>query len=187
MQDDLKAACDVLLQGGLILYPTDTIWGIGCDAANERAVERIYTLKKRHDEKSMLVLLDNEEKLTKYVAEVPEIAWDILAVADKPLTIVYPGARNLAKNLIADDGSLGLRITSDEFCKKLIARFGKPVVSTSANVSGKPWPANFHEIDKSIAGSVDYVVKWRQNEQSSGRPSGIVKIGLRGEIRVLRE
>ena len=187
MLDDLKAACEILMQGGIILYPTDTIWGIGCDATREEAVQKIYTLKQRHDEKSMLVLLDHEDKLRQYIKEIPDIAWNILAVADKPLTIIYPGAQNLAKNLVPDDGSIGIRIISDEFCKKLITRFGKPLVSTSANISGMPWPPNFQKIDRSIVKGVDYVVKWRQHEENRGKPSGIIKIGIRGEIKIIRE
>ncbi len=187
MLEDLKAASDVLRRGGTILYPTDTIWGIGCDATCEEAVQRLYEIKQRHDEKSMLVLLDSADKLNRYVAEIPDIAWNILDVTDKPLTVIYPGARNLAKNLIADDGSIGIRIIADEFCNKLIASLGRPLVSTSANISGMPWPANFQKIDRSIVKQVDYVVKWRQNEESRGKPSGIIKIGLRGEVQVIRE
>jgi len=187
MLEDIKAALEILQQGGIILYPTDTILGIGCDATLENSVKRIYEIKKRHDEKSMLILLDEPHRLSDYVTEVPEITWNILDVSDKPLTIIYPGARNLAKNLIADDGSIGIRIVSDEFCKKLIGRLGKPLVSTSANVSGMPWPANFHKVDKSILKKVDYVVKWRQNEKYRGKPSGIIKLGLHGEVRVIRE
>jgi L-threonylcarbamoyladenylate synthase len=187
MLDDIKAALEILRQGGIMLYPTDTIWGIGCDATHEEAIKRVYEIKQRHDEKSMLVLLDDVEKLPEYVTEIPEIAWDLLDVTDKPLTIIYPGARNLAKSLIADDGSIGIRIIRDEFCKKVISRLGKPLVSTSANVSGMPWPANFHKVDKNIVKGVDYVVKWRQSEEYRGKPSGIIKIGLHGEIQVIRE
>jgi L-threonylcarbamoyladenylate synthase len=187
MVEDIRAASDILRQGGVILYPTDTVWGIGCDATHEEAVKRIYALKQRTDEKSMLILLDEAEKLNDYVSEVPEIVWNILEVADQPLTIIYPGARNLAKNLIAEDGSIGIRITGDEFCIKLIKRLGKPLVSTSANISGMPWPAGFHKVDKTLLKKVDYVVKWRQNEQHHGKPSGIIKVGLRGEIKIIRE
>jgi len=150
-------------------------------------VQRLYEIKQRHDEKSMLVLLDSADKLNRYVAEIPDIAWNILDVTDKPLTVIYPGARNLAKNLIADDGSIGIRIIADEFCNKLIASLGRPLVSTSANISGMPWPANFQKSDRIIVKQVDYVVKWRQNEESRGKPSGIIKIGLRGEVQVIRE
>jgi L-threonylcarbamoyladenylate synthase len=187
MLENLKTAVEILKKGGLILYPTDTIWGIGCDATLDDAVKKIYTLKQRHDNKSMLVLLDDANKLSNYVAEVPEIAWDILEVADGPLTIIYPNAQNLAESLIAEDGSIGIRIVKDEFCNRLLRMFGKPLVSTSANISGKPWPSNFHEIENRIVNAVDYVVKWRQNEVFHGKPSGIIKVGLNGEIKVIRE
>jgi L-threonylcarbamoyladenylate synthase len=187
MLEDLKAASDILRSGGTILYPTDTIWGIGCDATCEEAVQKIYDIKQRRDEKSMLILLDSADKLNKYVAEVPDIAWNILVVADQPLTVIYPGAQNLAKNLMPGDGSIGIRIVTDEFCKKLISGFGKPIVSTSANISGMPWPPNFQKVDRTILKKVDYVVGWRQNEKSHGKPSGIIKIGLRGEVQVIRE
>ena len=187
MLEDIKAALEILTQGGIILYPTDTVWGIGCDATNEEAVNKVYKIKQRHDEKSLLVLLDDENRLNDYIAEVPEIAWNLIEVTDKPLTIIYPGARNLAKNLIAEDGSVGIRIIRDEFCQKLIHRFRRPLVSTSANISGMPWPANFREVDERIVKEADYVVKWRQNEVHRGKPSGIIKIGLQGEVRVIRE
>ena len=129
--------------GGIILYPTDTIWGIGCDATNEKAVQRVYELKRRADNKAMLVLMDSEAKLDRYVSDVPDIAWDLISVSDKPLTIIYSSAKNLATNLLGADGSVGIRITNEEFSKKLCERFRKPLVSTSANVSGEPSPANF--------------------------------------------
>ncbi len=186
MIEDINSAVEVLKKGGLILYPTDTIWGIGCDATNSKAVEKIYSIKKRPDNKSMLILLDREDKLSQYV-DVPDIAWDIIRVNDKPLTIIYPGAVNLAENLIAEDGSVGIRITRDEFCTRLIREFGKPVVSTSANVSGSKWPANFGEIDGSIKQAVDYVVKHRQSNTGKANPSGIIKLGPGGEVKVIRE
>jgi len=187
MHEDLKAAADILKQGGIILYPTDTIWGLGCDATREDAVNKIFTLKQRREDKSMLILLDEAEKLINYMAEVPEIALNILKVADKPLTIIYPNAQNLAKNLIADDGSIGIRIVQDEFCSRLIRKFGRPIVSTSANISGKPWPGDFKNIDESIVKGVDYVVRWQQHGELRGKPSGIIKVGVNGEVRVIRE
>jgi L-threonylcarbamoyladenylate synthase len=187
MENDLQQAVEVLRQGGLILYPTDTIWGIGCDATDEKAVEKVYALKKRQDEKSLLVLLDRADKLPDYMDEVPEMAWNLLEIADKPLTIIYPGARNLARNLVAFDGSVGIRIVQDEFCRKLVQRFGKPVVSTSANISGQPWPAGFHKIDRELVKAVDYVVKHRQYDTGGARPSGIIKLGVHGEVQVIRE
>lgn len=187
MDKEISAAIETLKLGGIILYPTDTIWGLGCDATNNEAVARIYSIKKRKDEKSMLILLDDAGKLYDYVKQVPDIALNLIEVADKPLTLIYPGAQNLAENLIAEDGSIGIRIVKDEFCRKLIARFGKPVVSTSANISGMPWPPNFQKIDRSIVKLVDYVVKFRQKEDTRGKPSGIIKLGPSGEVLVIRE
>jgi len=187
MENDLKQALDVLRQGGVILYPTDTIWGIGCDATNQKAVEKVYALKKRQDEKSLLVLLDRAERLADYLDEVPEMAWNLIEISDKPLTIIYPGARNLAPNLVAADGSVGIRIVQDEFCRKLVQRFGKPVVSTSANISGQPWPEGFHKIDRELVKAVDYVVKHRQDDNGKAKPSGIIRLGVHGEVQVIRE
>jgi L-threonylcarbamoyladenylate synthase len=187
MDEDLKAAVETLRNGGLILYPTDTIWGIGCDATNSGAVAQIYRIKKRQDEKSLLILLDDENKLQDYVEEVPETAWKLIGLTDKPLTLIYPGAKNLAANLIAEDGSVGIRIVKDDFCRQMIRRFGKPVVSTSANISGMPWPPYYQKIDRSIIKSVDYVVSYRQDEKMRGKPSGIIKLGKGSEISVIRE
>ncbi len=186
MDKDIEAALEILSSGGTILYPTDTIWGIGCDATNEKAVELIYRIKKREDKEGMLVLLDSAERLGRYV-EVPGIAWDLIDAADKPLTIIYPGARNLAANLLAGDGSVGIRIVKDSFCIKLIRQFRKPVVSTSANISGEKSPRIFSEISKEIVNSVDYVVKYRQDDLKRTRPSGIIKLELNGEVKVIRE
>ena len=155
MTEDIKKACEVMAAGGIILYPTDTIWGIGCDATNEKAVQRVYELKRRTDNKAMLVLMDSEAKLDRYVSDVPDIAWDLISVSDKPLTIIYSSAKNLATNLLGADGSVGIRITNEEFSKKLCERFRKPLVSTSANVSGEPSPANFSEVSEVIKEGVD--------------------------------
>lgn len=187
MLDDLKKALNILTTGGLILYPTDTIWGIGCDATNEKAVDKIYALKKRKDEKSMIILIDSESELSKYVYQIPEIALNLIRTADKPLTIIYPGAQNIARNLVAKDGSIGIRIVRDTFCNTLISKFGRPVVSTSANISGSTWPANYNDINNHIIQSVDYVVKWRQQESAQDRPSGIIKLELNGKVKVIRE
>ncbi len=186
MHDDIKAALEVLQNGGLILYPTDTIWGIGCDACNEEAVKRIYAIKDRIDTKSMIVLLENAALLDRYVDEVPEIAFDLIEVTEKPLIIIYDGAKNLAKNLIADDGRIGIRITTETFCSELIRRFKRPIVSTSANVSENPSPACFDEIDQQIVDSVDYVVKYRQDDTQKAVPPGIIKLGRGGEIIIIR-
>lgn len=185
--DDIVKAVEVLRSGGIILYPTDTIWGIGCDATNAAAVKRIYEIKQRQDTKSMLVLMENPNLLNSYISEVPEIAWELIEVADTPLTIIYPGAKNLAINLVANDGSIGIRITNEAFTQQLIQRFRKPVVSTSANISGQKSPQNFAEISEEIKKSVDYTVKFRQDDLSRSNPSGIIKLGLGGQIQIIRK
>lgn len=186
MEEDIKKACVIMREGGIILYPTDTIWGIGCDATNEVAVKRIYDLKKRVDNKAMLALIDSPAKLDAYITDVPDIAWDLIEVADKPLTIIYPQAKNLAVNLLGKDGSVGMRISNEAFSKKLCERFRKPVVSTSANISGQPNPSNFNEISEEIKNGVDYIVSYRQDETSKAAPSGIIKLGAGGLIQVIR-
>ncbi len=187
MTEDIQNAWEVLRKGGVILYPTDTIWGLGCDATNNDAVQKIFRIKQRQDEKSMLVLLDHENSLEAYVEEVPEIAWNIIEVADKPLTIIYPNAIHLAPGVIAPDGSVGIRIVKEEFCARLIRKLGKPLVSSSANISSQPAPGNFHEIDPAVIQAVDYVVQYRQNEKTKVKPSGIIKLGIHGEVKVIRE
>ena len=186
MEDEIKKACEVMQAGGIILYPTDTIWGIGCDATNEEATRRVYELKKRVDNKAMLVLIDSPAKLNGYVKEVPDIAWDLIEVADKPLTIIYPQAKNLATNLLGEDGSVGIRITNEEFSRKLCERFRKPLVSTSANVSGQPSATNFSEISEEIKNGVDYIVNYRQDDKTKAKPSGILKLSVKGEVVVIR-
>ena len=172
MTEDIKKACEVMAAGGIILYPTDTIWGIGCDATNEKAVQRVYELKRRTDNKAM--------------SDVPDIAWDLISVSDKPLTIIYSSAKNLATNLLGADGSVGIRITNEEFSKKLCERFRKPLVSTSANVSGEPSPVNFSEVSEVIKEGVDYIVSYRQDDMSKAAPSGIIKLGAGGLVQVIR-
>ncbi len=174
-------------KGGVILYPTDTVWGIGCDATNEEAVKRVYEIKKREDSKAMLVLVDNPVKVDFYVREVPSVAWDLIDMTTKPLTIIYDGARNLAKNLIAQDGSLGIRVTEEEFSKQLCFRFRKAIVSTSANISGEPTPLTFAEISEEIKQAVDYIVNYRQDEKGSPKPSSIIKLGAGGTVKVIRQ
>lgn len=187
MIDDIRAALEVLQKGGVILYPTDTVWSLGCDATNEEAVKKLYSIKQRDASENMLVLMENAALLDRYVEEVPEIAYDLIELTDKPLSIIYDGARNLVKNLIASDGSIGIRITAEAFSAELVRRFKKPIVSTSANWSGKTAPANFHEIPQEIIAAVDYVVKYRQNETQKGHPSSIMKLGRGGEIKIIRE
>ncbi len=185
--EDIKKACRVMQEGGVILYPTDTIWGLGCDATNEEAVRRVYEIKHRADSKAMLVLVDSAVKVDYYVQDVPAVAWDLLEVADKPLTVIYSGARNLAPNLLAEDGSVGIRVTAEEFSKALCFRFRKAIVSTSANVSGQPSPRTFAEISEDIKNAVDYVVEARRNETAPARPSSIIKLGSGGEVKIIRQ
>ena len=174
-------------EGGVILYPTDTIWGIGCDATNEDAVRRAYEIKQRQDSKAMLVLVDSSVKVDFYVQDVPEVAWDLIDLADKPLTIIYSGARNLAANLLAEDGSVGIRVTNEDFSKRLCQQFRKAVVSTSANISGQPSPRNFSEISEEVKSAVDYIVGYRQEEMSNPKPSSIIKLDKGGVIKIIRE
>ena len=187
MKEDIAKALEVLHNGGIILYPTDTIWGLGCDATNEEAVKKIYKIKQRNDQKSLLVLLDNPGKITSYVNEIPEVAWDLIDLTDKPLTIIYSDAKNLAKNLIAEDGSIGIRIANDPFCEKLIQRFKKPIVSTSANISGAKSPSNFSEINHNIIDLVDYVVQWKQDDYTKAQASSIIKLEPNGKIQIIRK
>lgn len=174
-------------EGGVILYPTDTIWGIGCDATNEDAVRRVYEIKQRQDSKAMLVLVDSSVKVDFYVRDVPEVAWDLIDLADKPLTIIYSGARNLAANLLAEDGSVGIRVTNEDFSKRLCQQFRKAIVSTSANISGQPSPKNFSEISEEVKSAVDYIVGCRQEEISNPKPSSIIKLDKGGVIKIIRE
>lgn len=187
MTEDIKKACQVMREGGVILYPTDTIWGIGCDATNEGAVRRVYEIKQRADSKAMLVLVDTPVKVDFYVQDVPNIAWDLIELADKPLTIIYSGARNLAPNLLAEDGSVGIRVTNEVFSQRLCQQFRKAIVSTSANISGQPSPRNFSEISETIKSAVDYIVGYRQDEVGSPKPSSIIKLDEGGVIKIIRQ
>ncbi len=185
--EDIQSACNILKKGGVILYPTDTIWGIGCDATNEDAVQRIFNLKQRADHKAMLVLIDSSAKLGMYVSEVPDMAWDLTELADKPLTIIYPEGKNLAQNLLGEDRSIGIRITSEPFSQKLCERFRKPLISTSANISGQPSPSSFDEISDEVKRGVDYIVKYRRNEKMKSKPSGIIRLGIDNSIQIIRK
>jgi L-threonylcarbamoyladenylate synthase len=187
MQEDIKKALEVLKGGGIILYPTDTIWGIGCDATNAEAVKRIYQIKKREDSKSMLVLMENPALLERYVDDVPEVAWDLVEITTTPLTVIYSNAKNLAPNLVAEDGSIGIRFTKEEFTAQLLQRFRRPLVSTSANISGEKSPAFFDEISEEIKSQVDYVVEYRQDDTTPSQPSSIIKLGPGGQIDILRK
>lgn len=186
-KEDIKRACEVMNKGGVILYPTDTVWGIGCDATNEEAVKRVYEIKRRADSKAMLVLVDSQAKVDFYVQDVPSVAWDLLEYATKPLTIIYDKGRNFANNLLAEDGSVGIRITGEEFSKQLCFRFRKAIVSTSANISGEPSATNFSEISEDVKQAVDYIVTQRQNENTHPKPSSIIKLGRGGEVKIIRE
>lgn len=185
-RDDIRQAVEVMNKGGIILYPTDTIWGIGCDATNPEAVKRVYDIKRRNDAKALITLIDSEAKLEAYVTNVPEVAWQLIEVAEKPLTIIYDGARNLAPNLLAEDGSVGIRITREEFSKNLCMRMRRAIVSTSANISGEPSPKCFADISPDIINAVDYVCTSRRNEDKNPPASNIIKLGAGGEVKVIR-
>jgi len=187
MQEEIKKTIEILRAGGVVLYPTDTVWGLGCDATNEIAVKRIFEIKKREDAKAMLILIDNPAKLQSYVDEVPDMAWDLIEMSEKPLTIIYPQAKNLASNLIAEDNSIGIRVTKETFSKNLCAQFRKPIVSTSANISGNATPSNFNQISDEIKSAVDYVVNFRQEDQSKPSPSSIIKLGKGNLFQLIRE
>ena len=187
MHNDIKKAVEIMRKGGVILYPTDTIWGLGCDATNPKAVERIFHIKQRAESKAMLVLMGSEAELERYVDNVPEVAYNLIEVADKPLTIIYDKAHGLAQNLLAEDGSVGIRIPKDMFCKQLCQQMRKPIVSTSANVSGSSSPCNFAEIDDAIKNAVDYVVEYSQGDTTSNNPSSVIKLSSNGVIKIIRQ
>ncbi len=187
MKEDISKAVETLKDGGVILYPTDTIWGIGCDATNPDAVAKLNELKHRSINKSMIILLENPAMLYSYVEQIPEMAWDLVELTTKPLTIIYPKAKNLAPALIAADGSIGIRIVKHAFCQRLIQAFRKPIVSTSANITGKPFPKSFSEIDSEIVNGVDYIVPSIYDEGNPPIPSGIISLGTGGEVKVIRE
>ena len=188
----IQEAVKVLREGGVILYPTDTVWGIGCDATNEKAVARVFEIKRRSEAKSLVLLACDLDMVTKHVKEIPSIAIDLVEVNDAPMTIIYPGAQYLAPNAVAEDGSVGIRIPLVEdnpagaFCKELVYRLRRPLVSTSANISGEPTPASFAEISEEIKGAVDYVVPKPFGAGATGRSSQIIKLGLGGEVEILR-
>jgi L-threonylcarbamoyladenylate synthase len=186
LRDEVANAFKVIKEGGIILYPTDTIWGIGCDATNTDAVKRIFQLKQRDEAKSMIILLDSDAKLPSYVKEVPDIAYDLIQYAENPLTLVMPGARNISPALIAADGSVGIRITSSQFCQQLIQRMRKPLVSTSANISGNPSPQYFSQIEEAVINGVDYVVNLDQHSKEIKNPSTIMRLEPDGRFEFLR-
>ena len=185
MNEDLKKAVDVLRNGGVILYPTDTIWGLGCDAGNAKAVERIFKIKQRADSKSMLSLVASDGMLQQFVSEVPEAAWQLIDAAVNPLTIIYDKPKGIAENLLAEDGSAGFRITSEPYSRGLCQRLRHPVVSTSANISGKPSPKQFSDIDPEILNAVDYIAEYGRNNKES-LPSNIIKVTDSNVITIIR-
>lgn len=185
-ENDVTASLQVLRTGGLILYPTDTIWGIGCDATDEAAVSKVFALKQRPEAKSLVILLTEVRDLLKYVAHTPPDIADIIAGFDRPTTIIYEGALDLAPNVINSDGTVAIRIVQDPFCRHLIKRLRKPLVSTSANISGQPSPASFRDVDAAIKEGVDYVVNYRQDDMTPATPSRIIKLLKDGSIQVIR-
>ncbi len=186
-EEDIRQAVETMRKGGVILYPTDTVWGIGCDATNAEAVARIYKIKQRDDSKAMICLVDSDARLQRYVRNVPNVAWELLDCVDKPTTVILDGAVNLASNLIADDGSIALRITDEPFSKELCYRFQKAVVSTSANISGEPAAQNYCDISQDILDAVDYVCWSRRQEHKPHTPSSIIKLGMDGAVRIIRK
>ena len=186
-EDDIRQAVEVMRRGGVILYPTDTVWGIGCDATNAEAVARIYRIKQRDDSKAMICLVDSDARVQRYVRDVPSVAWDLFEYADKPTTLILDGAVNLAPNLVAADGSIAIRITREDFSRELCYRMQKPVVSTSANISGEPAAQNYCDIPAAILEAVDYVCFSRRGEHKPHKPSSIVKLGQDGQVTIIRK
>ena len=185
-KEDIRRAIEVMNKGGIILYPTDTIWGLGCDATNADAVRRIYDIKQRTDAKALISLVDSETKVQFYVKEVPEVAWDVMELSERPMTVVFDGGRNLAPNLLAEDGSVAIRITKEAFSKELCMRMKRAIVSTSANISGQPAPRCFSEISEEIKAAVDYICTSRQDEPPTQTASSIIKLGVGGEVTIIR-
>ena len=186
-REDIKQAVEVMNQGGIILYPTDTIWGIGCDATNETAVRRIFEIKQRADSKALITLVDSEAKIPFYVKDVPDVAWDLIECTEKPLTIIYDHGRNLAANLIAEDGSVAIRVTRETFSRELCMRMKRAIVSTSANISGKPSPQYFNDISENVKQAVDYICTSRQQEKEIRCASSIIKLSEGSLIKTIRE
>ena len=186
-EDDIRNAVETMRRGGIILYPTDTVWGIGCDATNAEAVAKVYNIKHRDDSKALICLVDSEARLQRYVRDIPNVAWDIFELSVKPTTIILDNAVNLAPNLIADDGSIAMRITKEPFSKELCYRFQKAIVSTSANISGEPAAQNFCDISQDIINAVDYVCWTRRQEHKPHTPSSIIKLTANGEVTIIRK
>lgn len=187
MKEEVKSAVEALRKGSSILYPTDTIWGIGCDATNAEAVEKIYKIKKRDPDRSMLILVSDIQMAEQYLNELPEIAIQLFECADKPLTLVLDGAWNLAANLPAQDGSIGIRIPDDDFCQDMLWQFRRPIVSTSANFSRQPSATCYKDIDPALSAQIDYVVNWRRDENPSNKASSLIRLKPGGGIQILRK
>ena len=186
MREEIQQALSVLREGGIILYPTDTVWGIGCDASNPEAVKKVYDLKNRADSKALITIVASEVMLERTVIDMPDIAWDLIDAAEKPLTIIYQEVKGIAHNAIAEDGSCAIRLPKDNFCQQLVQRLGKPLISTSANTSGSPTPQSFQDIEPSILSGVDYVVNLHQQEKCKNTPSSIIMLKNNGEIKIIR-
>lgn len=186
-KEQIEAAVRVLREGGILLYPTDTIWGIGCDATDERAVERVFEIKQRADSKSLIILASDMDMVARYVREIPDMAVTVESLSDKPLTIIYPEGINLAPNVTAEDGSIAIRIPKNDFCVELVRSFGRPIVSTSANVSGTPAPRRYADITDSVKASVNLSIDPSFDQGSTGKASSIIKLGLHNEVQVIRE
>lgn len=187
LEEDVRNAVEVLRRGGVILYPTDTVWGIGCDATNAEAVAKVYKIKQRDDSKALICLVDSDARLQRYVRDVPNVAWDIMDLATKPTTVILDNAVNLAHNLVAEDGSIAMRITKEAFSHELCFRFQKPIVSTSANISGEEAAQNYCDIKQELIDAVDYVCWTRRQEHKPHTPSSIIKLGQNGEVSIIRK
>jgi L-threonylcarbamoyladenylate synthase len=186
-EEDIKASLNTLKQGGIILYPTDTIWGVGCDPTNESAINKIFKIKSRDENKSLIILADGLSMVERYVKEIPAIAYELSEVSDTPLTIIYPEGKNLAPGICSADGSVAIRICHDKFCNDLITRFRKPIVSTSANFSGRPSPENFSKVEKALIEKVDYVVRYHQEDLGTDYASPVIKVNLDGTLKIIRK
>lgn len=186
-EQDIKNAIEAMKKGGVILYPTDTVWGIGCDATNAEAVKRVYDIKQRDDSKALICLVDSDNRLQRYVRNVPDVAWQLIDCVEKPTTLILDGAVNLAPNLIAEDGSIGIRITKEAFSHELCYRFQKAIVSTSANISGEPAAQNYRDIDPRILEKVDYICWTRRQEHQPHQPSSIIKLSADGQVVIIRK
>lgn len=187
MQEEIEKAVAALKKGGTILYPTDTIWGLGCDATNPRAIRKLHKVKQRSDHKHFIILLEDVSKIASYVKAIPETAWDLYQQIDTPLTIVFPGARNLSKRVIGADKTIGIRIPKDDFARELVAKFGKPLISTSANISGEAPPMIFRDIVPEILQAVDHVVDYHRDRVNKTKPSTIIRLHENGDFEIIRK